>query len=205
MKTAALSLALIAGAASAQTILSNLPANFTTSGTNLGVGIDLADRTKGVGLTMGATSLDFASMTAVISNSGTTAATLSGGIYGSSGGNPGALLAAFNSVSVAAGAGAGLVSLTTGGTFTLQAGTSYWFVLDGPAVSNSLLWHSLSPNAAPTAAAGITYDGYRFSADGGANWGSSSIFNGVEITAVPAPGALALIGLGGLAAARRRR
>src|SRR5690606_12692770 len=113
--------------------------------------------------------------------------------------------ASFTSVSVAAGAGASLVSLTTSGSFTLQAGTSYWFLLDGPAVSNSLLWHDLSPNTAPTAASGITYNGYRFSSNGGGTWGSSSIFNGVELRAVPAPGALALVGLGGLAAARRRR
>lgn len=202
----ALGLFLAAGVASADPILGNLPGSSSGTGTNLGLGTDLADRTKGVGLTMGAQSMDFVSMVALISNPGNAAATLSGGIYASSGGNPGALLAAFTGVNVGAGSLAGEISMETVSTFTLQANTSYWFVLDGPTVSNSLLWNSLSPNVAPTAAAGITYDGYRFSSNGGTTWGSSGIFNGVTINAVvPAPGAMALLGLGGLAAARRRR
>lgn len=202
--TAALCLA--AGVASADPILSNLPGSSSGSGTNLGVGTDLVDRTKGVGLTMGATSMDFVSMVALISNGGTSAATLSGGIFAASGGNPGAMLAAFTGVSVGAGAQPAEITMQTASTFTLQANTSYWFVLDGPSVTNSLLWNSLSPNAAPTAAAGMTFDGYRFSSNGGTTWGASSIFNGMTINAVvPAPGAMALLGLGGLAAARRRR
>lgn len=50
-----------------------------------------------------------------------------------------------------------------------------------------------------------SFDGYRFSADGGANWGSSSVFNGVRITAVPAPSALVAFAGFGLLSTRRRR
>ncbi|MEX1311300.1 MAG: choice-of-anchor R domain-containing protein [Candidatus Sulfomarinibacteraceae bacterium] len=69
----------------------------------------------------------------------------------------------------------------------LAANTTYWFVLDGPATTNSLLWQTLSPNVAPTAGPGATYVGYRFSSNGGSTWGSSSLFNGVEINADVVP------------------
>ena len=196
-----------AGVASGDVILGNLPGNGSGTGTNLGVGTDLADRTKGVGLTMGADAMIFQSLVALISNPDASARTLSGGIYASGGVNtPGALLASFDSVDVAGGTDTAMVSLTISGGFTLDANTSYWFILDGPTVSNGLLWESLSPNAAPVAASGMTFNGYIFSSNGGATWGTSTIYNGVQINAVvPAPAGLALIGLGGLAATRRRR
>ncbi len=192
-----------AGTVSADVILSNLPGNPSGTGSNLGLGTDLADRTKAVGLTMGAQSLEFESMVALISNAGATA-DLFGGIYDSSGGNPGSLLAAFSTVSVAGGSASQEIALTIAGGFTLQANTSYWFLLDGPSVSNSLLWDSLTPNASPTAT-GVTFDGYRFSSNGGGTWANSTIFNGVTINVVPAPGVAGLFGLAGLAASRRRR
>lgn len=200
---AAAALFVAAGTVSASPILSNLPGSSSGTGTNLGIGTDLADRTKAVGLTMGAESLDFVSMVALMSNPGSTV-DLSGGIYSSTGGNPGSLLASFTPVSVAGGTTAQEITLTVAGGFSLQANTSYWFVLDGPAFSNSLLWNSLSPNTTPTAT-GVSFDGYRFSSNGGTSWGSSGIFNGMTINAVPAPGAAGLLGLAGLAAARRRR
>lgn len=193
-----------AGVATAEPILTNLPGSSSGTGTSLGVGTDLADRTKGVGLTMGAQSLQFVSMDVLMSNTGADSI-LGGGIYASSGGNPGALLAAFSGINVASGTNASIFSLSVDGGFDLLAGQSYWFVLDGPSVSNSLLWNSLTPNAAPTAS-GVTFDGYRFSSNGGTTWGNSTIFNGMTINAVvPAPGVLAGLGLAGLAAARRRR
>lgn len=195
---------LAAGVATAEPILSNLPGSSSGTGTNLGVGTDLADRTKGVGLTMGGQNLQFVSMDVLISNTGA-ASVLSGGIYASAGGNPGALLAAFSGINVAGGTSSTIFSMTVAGGFDLLAGQSYWFVLDGPAVTNSLLWDSLSPNAAPTPS-GVTFDGYRFSSNGGTTWANSSIFNGVTINAiVPAPGVLAGLGLAGLVGARRRR
>jgi hypothetical protein len=195
---------LAAGVATAEPILSNLPGSSSGTGSNLGVGTDLVDRTKGVGLTMGAQNLQFVSMDVLISNTGADAL-LSGGIYASAAGNPGALLASFTGVNVASGTSAAIFSLSVAGGFDLLAGQSYWFVLDGPAVSNSLLWNSLSPNATPTAS-GVTFDGYRFSSNGGATWANSTIFNGMTINAVvPAPGVLAGLGLAGLVGARRRR
>jgi hypothetical protein len=195
---------LLAATAQADVLLSNLPGTGSGTGTNLGLGTDGADRTKGVGLTMGGDTLQFVDMVALISNT-TPSSTLSGGIYSSVGGNPGALLAAFTSVPIPASMPATEISITTAAPFNLMAGTSYWFVLDGPASTNSLLWQSLTPNTAPTPAAGITYDGYRFSSNGGGSWGSSGIFNGVTINAVPEPATLCLLGVVGLFVARRRR
>lgn len=190
-------------AVQADPILSNLPGAGTGTGTNLGIGTDTADRTKAVGLTMGGTAMDFESVVALISN-GTPASTLSGGIHASTGGNPGAQLAAFTPVAIGANAAAAEVALTVAGGFTLQANTSYWFVLDGPASTNSLLWQTLSPNVAPVASLGASFDGYRFSSNGGTSWASSSLFNGVTVNVVPEPASLALLALGGLMTLRRR-
>lgn len=197
---------LIVGSASADAILSNLPGTGSGTGTNLGLASDLGDRTKGVGLTMGATAMDFQSMVALISNSAALApaSTLSGGIYADSASNPGALLAAFAPVPVAAGATVAQVSITTAAPFTLQPSTSYWFILDGPSTTNSLLWESLSPNTVPTAS-GVSLIGYRFSSNGGTTWGSSSIYNGMTINAVvPEPMSLGMLALVGALALRRR-
>ena len=167
-------------------LISNLPGTGSGTGTNLGVGTDGTDRTKGVGLTVGADAADFVSMVAMISNS-SPASTLSGGIYSDVGGNPGTLLAAFTPVPIADGQAVGEVTITTAAPYQLAANTTYWFVLDGPATTNSLLWQTLSPNVAPTAGPGATYVGYRFSSNGGSTWGSSSLFNGVEINANVVP------------------
>lgn len=202
---AAAALLLFAGAASAQSVLNNLPGASSGTGSSLGLGGDLVDRTKGVGLTVGADNLDFISMVALMSNTDTVDRILSGGIYSSTGGNPGSLLASFDGTTVAAGSAGVLSTLTIGGGFTLMAGQSYWFVLDGPSVTNGLLWNSLAPNATPTAD-GVSFDGYRFSSNGGSTWANSSVFNGMTINAVvPAPGVVALFGVAGLAGARRRR
>jgi hypothetical protein len=196
---------MFAGHVHADVILSNLPGTPSGTGTNLGLGIDAVDRTKGVGLTMGGTAMDFQSVVALISNT-TPASTLSGGIFSDVAGNPGALLAAFTPVPVPANTPPSNFTLTVPGTFTLAAGTSYWFVLDGPVTTNSLLWQSLAPNTAPTAAAGITFTGYRFSSNGGATWANSTIFNGVTVNAViPEPGMLGAAGCAGLLLLRRRK
>ena len=154
----------LAPTAHAVELLSNLPAIGSGTGTNLGLGVDLGDRTKAVGLTMGAISMDFLSMEALISNTDPDSV-LSGGIFSDAAGNPGAQLSAFVSVPIASNFGPAEVSMVTATPFTLQANTPYWFLLDGPNTTNSLLWQSLNPNVAPTPN-GVTYDGYRFSADG---------------------------------------
>jgi hypothetical protein len=186
-------------------ILSNLPATPTTTGTNLGLGTDLANRAKAVGLTMGSSAMEFDSMVALISN-GTPASTLSGGIFSNVGGNPGLLLAAFTDVPVAASAAVSQVAVTTAAPFTLQANTSYWFVLDGPNTTNSLLWNSITPNTAPTAVVGVTFLGYRFSSNNNVTWANSTTFNGVTINAiVPEPGTITVLAGSILLVLRRRR
>lgn len=195
--------------AQADVVLSNLPGTGSGTGSNLGLGTDLVDRTKAVGLTMGASGMNFLSLDALISNP-SPASQLSGGIYSNVGGNPGALLSGFTPVDIADGFGPAEVTLVSASAFELAANTSYWFVLDGPDTANSLLWQTLAPNTAPTAT-GVTYDGYRFSSNGGTSWTASGLLNGVRINAaplahVPEPGSLALlVGSLGLMFLTRRR
>ena len=176
-----------ATSANAQSILNNITGSYTL-GTNLGLGTDAADRTKGVGLTMGA-GLDyfFQNMQAIISNPDAVQRMLTGGIYSNVGGNPGTLLAAFNPIAVAAGTANASISLTTSAPFVLTAGVTYWFVLDGPSVANSLEWRATSPNTTPTASGGASFVGYRFSSNGGSTWTNSAIFNAMSINAAPVP------------------
>ncbi|MCC5823670.1 MAG: hypothetical protein LAT64_10945 [Phycisphaerales bacterium] len=193
------------GVASANPILSNLPANSSGTGTNLGLGIDSVLRTKAVGLTMGAESLDFVSMEVLMSNPSTSpSSNLVGGIYSDVGGNPGGLLAAFTPTMIASGTTAQIFTLTVAGGFTLNAGQTYWFRLDGPNSTNSMMWNSLSPNAAPTGM-GANFVGYRFSTNDGASWTNSTIYNGMTINAIPTPGAFGVLAMAGLVSARRRR
>lgn len=197
---------LMTAPASAVLVLSNLHGTpTTTGGTNLGLGIDAVDRTKGVGLTTGTDPLTFNSMTAIISNT-TPASTLSGGIFSSVANNPGVQLAAFTPVPIGTNVSVQQVQLTVPGGFTLLPATSYWFVLDGPSTTNSLLWNQLNPNIAPTAN-GVTFVGYRFSSNGGSTWANSTIFNGMGIDAdiVPEPTSLGALAVAGVLALRRRR
>ena len=201
---------LVASVAGADVILSNLPANPSTTGTNLGLGSDGADRTKGVGATMGDVDLIFDDMTVLMSNENgpNTPTTLSGGIFSNAAGTfnqPDTKLVDFVPVAVPAGASPYLVTLETDTTFTLEADTTYWFVLEGPDTLNYLRWQLVSPQMTPTVT-GVTYRGYRFSSNGGTTWVSSSSTNGISISASPVPEpALASLGVVGLLALRRRR
>jgi hypothetical protein len=174
------SILLLAGGSAQAQLLSNLPGTGSGTGTNLGLGTDAADRTKAVGMTIGADAVDFTSVVALISNS-TPASTLSGGIYTDSGGNPGTLVEAFTPVAIPENQPATEITITTANPVQLAASTTYWFVLDGPTTTNSLLWQTLSPNVAPTAGTGVSFAGYRFSSNGGSTWGSSSLYNGVTV------------------------
>ena len=201
--------------AQAIVILSNLSVTSSAVGTSLGVDVpNTADRTKAVGLTVGANDLSFTSLTGLFSNPGITASELTGGIFSDLGGNPGNQLVALTPASVAA----GIImtnpvqrTFTAVGPFLLEANTSYWFVIDGPERGNELRWNGNNPRTEPTASPEVSYDGYRFSEDGGVSWVNSMIFNAVQIEAsrivdLPEPGTLALFGLGllGLGIARRR-
>ena len=202
--------------AKAIVILSNLSAAtaFNFGGTNLGFS-PVIDRAKAVGLTVGADNLSFTSLTGRFSNEDSVARSLTGGIFSDVGGNPGVQLVAFNPASVPSGSEGLEVALTATSPFTLLANTSYWFLLDGPDVENSLLWTSSVFGTAPTPSAEVaSYNGYRLSGDGGTNWIGSSTLNIVQIEAslgtatavLPEPGTLAVFGLGlvGLGIARRR-
>ncbi len=182
-------------------LLSNLPGTGSGTGSNLGLNPDGADRTKAVGLTMGGTAMPFVDLVALISNTDP-GSELSGGIFSDVGGNPGVELAPFAPVAVGPNTPVGEVSITTAAPFTLEANTSYWFVLDGPTTTQSLLWETLTPNTAPVASAAATFDGYRFSSNGGTTWGASGLFNGVQIN-VPEPAAALLLGLGVVMLRRR--
>ena len=200
----------LAQPAQAIVILSNLPATGSNTGTALGLDINGNVRIKAVGLTVGANDLSFTSMSGLFSNRDNVVRSVTGGIFSDLGGDPGGQLVAFNPASVAAGAVAVQETLTAASAFTLMAGTSYWFVLEGPAVANGLIWSTLAANLPPTPSAEVSYDGYRYSINGGA-WSVSGLYNGVQIEAsriavLPEPGTLALFGLGllGLGIARRR-
>ena len=205
---AALLLGLSALQAGADVILTNLPGTPTTTGTNLGLGTDGANRAKAVALRTGDTPYEFVNMQALISNP-TPASTLSGGIFApaATGTAPGALLAAFADVPVAAGVTNQLTTLSVPGGFTMQPNTTYWFLLDGPNTTNSLLWHTLNPNTAPTASGGNTFVGYSFSSNNNLTWAASTTFNAVTINAnpVPEPAAMSLLAGGALLVLRRRR
>jgi hypothetical protein len=185
---AGLAAGLCTASANAQSVLSNLTGTYSTTGTNLGIGTDGADRTKAVGVTIGGSvNLIFQSMQAIISNPDPVGRPLTGGIFSDSGGNPGTLLAAFNSILTAPGSSMSNLSLTTSSPFTLVVGVTYWFVLDGPDSTNGLLWNGTSPNTSPTASGGVTFAGYRFSSTGGATWANSTTFNAMQINAAPVP------------------
>ena len=194
--------------AHAVAILSNLPGTPSVTGTNLGLGTDAVDRTKGVGLTMGSVPHEFESMVVLMSNT-SPASTLSGGIFASVSNTPTTQLASFTPIAVGENVSPTLMTLTTATPFTLLPATTYWFVLDGPSDTvQALRWQLLSPDTTPTAAVGIIYRGYRFSDTGGASWVSSSSFNGVTINAIPIPEpacGLAIVALGCGIACRRKR
>ena len=135
------------------------------------------------------------------------------GIYAYSGGTNG------NSVGSALGGTANVVTTSArDGSFsyvdvsnrsiTLNANTQYIIVSN----SSGALWATTTA-AINANASGITFDGYRF-ASGDFDptmgndtnyWSSPYMGPNFQFTAVPAPGALAVLGLAGLTGGRRRR
>ncbi|MCA3004741.1 MAG: PEP-CTERM sorting domain-containing protein [Phycisphaerales bacterium] len=192
-------------------ILSNLSGLAGPSVPQLGTSIGptmapsaAADFTKAVGITTGASAFRFDAMHVLVTSS---PARLSGGIYSDLGGNPGALLASFATLTLGQILEPTLVVLTTTTDFTLDPATTYWFRLTSPTGDSDLNWNRLDPNVSPSPAGGVGFAGYRFSTDGGASWSVSTTPNvvAIEATAIPAPGTAALLGLGGLLGSLRRR
>ncbi len=136
------------------------------------------------------------------------------GIYAYSGGTSG------NSVGSALGGTASVVTTAArDGSFsyvdvsnrsiTLSANTQYIIVANNTGANFATTTAAINANAS-----GITFNGYRY-ADGGSfnptmggdtsYWSSPYMGPNFQFTAVPAPGALALLGAAGLVGARRRR
>ena len=195
-----------AGVVRADVILTNLPGTPSVTGTNLGLGSDNAHRKKAVGLRTADQPLAFESMLVWMDNSDPVTRTLIGGIYSDIGDRPGLEVASFTPADVPAGSDNLPVTLTAAGDFILAPDTTYWFLLDGPSVTNTLLWAMLTPDTAPTGS-GVTWEGYRFSSNGGSTWVSSQSFNTIEIraSAIPEPGALFLLLPAAGVLLRRRR
>lgn len=189
--------------AHADVILSNLPGTSADTGTPLGV-TGTSDYRAAVGLTTGAAPVEFASIDLLVSNAGDTSATLSFSIFTSGGGGPDFQVSNVGIVSVPANTEPTVFNLNLGAPFALFPNTSYWFVINGPPMANSLRWEQLNPNSPPTPAPGITFDGYRTSASGGSSWVNSLVYNGVRINVVPEPATLSLVVLAALGLLRRR-
>lgn len=97
--------------------------------------------------------------------------------------------------------GQGDFTFTPASAFTLEAGQTYWVYVTAVPVSGgpNFSWDGTSPSTIPSGIA--TSVGFIFN-------GAPSTFNNrlqVNGTPVPAPAALSLLGLAGLAATRRRR
>jgi hypothetical protein len=191
----------LAGTAGADPLIGNINAGATTS---LGTIITGSEgRSKAVGFTMGAQSLDLLNVQLRLDFD--TAPTPGGiaqvAIWGGAS-NPTSLLTTLSIVGP--NAGVGIFDFVAGSTFTLDANTTYWVMVNGaPGNTAGFYWNVETPATTPTGDAAFV--GYRFSASVTPPTASSSVFNAFQVNVVPAPGAMALLGLGGLAAARRRR
>ena len=186
-------------------ILSNLPSPFPPAdqfvlATDLGRNFDdVAKQLKAVGFTTGDSTFVFESAGVMLENQSNRELDLLGGIHVDEGGNPGAQLVAFLPRPIPANTSVRLVFSTLRVPepgFLLEPNTTYWIVLDAEdnPGADGLNWQQRDPAAAPVAIPGITFEGYRFDADGGASWSNSSIFNAVRISACelngPVPGSI---------------
>ncbi len=197
----AASLFCLAGAASADNILGNLPAannNTQSAGLN-------ASRIKAMSFLMpGGPGYTLDSVELILSNYDPgEMVTLQ--IRDDGGGAPGGnILATFNNPATVGGTDV-LYTFLPSASFTFMANTTYWLYVAGDA-NSTFDWEAASPGQAPTGIA--TFGLNLFTTNGGTSWTNSSITNNFQIngTVVPAPGAaLALMGGLGLAGTRRRR
>ncbi len=190
----------VAGAASADTILGNLPAannNTQSAGLN-------ASRIKAMSFLMpGGMDYTLDSVELILSNYDP-GEMVSLQIRADGGGAPGATLATFDNPATVGGTDV-LYTFLPSASFTFMANTTYWLYVAGDS-SSTFDWEAASPGQAPTGIA--TFGLNLFTTNGGGTWTNSSITNNFRIngTVVPAPGAaLALMGGLGLAGTRRRR
>ena len=98
-------------------------------------------------------------------------------------------------------------TFTSGTALTFQQNTKYWLYVDissGSGGSGSINWRaSNNPSVTPTGVA--SFGAYRFSNNGGTNFGNSSILNSFQVNATAVPwetdalpdiGSTVLFGLG---------
>jgi MYXO-CTERM domain-containing protein len=194
---AVLALVLAAGQASADVIISNHPGN---DGSQT-AGIDGSSRTKGMGFAMPSGTDYF--LDSVVLRLNITNADVEPRIeiFSDSGGVPGSSLTTLSNPSIDA-LGIGDYSFMPAADFVLSADTSYWIVASsGNGITYD--WKASSPSQTPTGLA--THTGATFGAYPPQNTSSILTTYMINGTAVPAPGAAALLAVGGLAATRRRR
>lgn len=134
-------------------------------------------------------------------------------IYADDGTNPGSLVGSFDTMpTIASGAGTGIVTFESTLGIALDSNTSYWLGIRNITGDYTGWWTTRSTNEDSTAGWSID-DGTSLSTnDAGANWVDyGGAFTGdvpmysIQGNTIPTPGALALLGTGGLIAARRRR
>lgn len=192
----AVALACAAGTAQAELIIGNLNAPQVSS-TVFGGGS--TSQFKAVGFTMGAD--------AYFVDRVTLAMDMQGGLGNpivsiwSGAGSPQTELAVLTNPANLSGGGTGNFVFTPAGSFTLDSNTTYWIhVRSDPLDDADFNWLSTDINN-PPAGPHAAFLGYNF------NGSPSSFYNRFELqgTLVPAPSGVAVLGLVGLAATRRRR
>lgn len=188
---ATLAMAMIAGSACADVIISNI-ADADNSGTRFGpVGVSTTIYKAG-GFMMGAQDFQLDSVAIDISDILVTG-DLDVSLYSDAGGAPGSQLVALSSPTIGPD---GVYTMTPNSAFTLEANTSYWVYVNNPGTAD-FLWDA--SNATPTGAH-ATSIGYHF------NGGVSSFMNKFEVNgSIPAPASALALGALGLATTRRRR
>jgi hypothetical protein len=129
-------------------------------------------------------------------------------LFSASGGNPAAELLTTGLVSVDMQATQGLYTFFDSSFFSLAANTQYALVVASDA--GQIKW-GRNVGSTPTGSGGFQFDTFRLSTDSGGTWSATSTLeNAVEISVVPEPGTMLLLGIGaagswGLAACRRSR
>ncbi|MGJ8635980.1 MAG: choice-of-anchor R domain-containing protein [Phycisphaerales bacterium] len=210
---AALASATLAPAASADVLVSNLDERISFSGTISGGGT--GDETIfSSRFVTGSSLYEVLSATASLSNgTGHGVATFEAFIYTDDGTGPGSVVASFDTMpTIADGGGDANVSFSSTLGITLDANTAYWFGVRNT-TGSYMGWNATSSDT-EVSSAGWTIDdsAWSNSFNHGNTWHDwSGIYGGdvlmysINGNTVPTPGALALLGAGGVFASRRRR
>jgi hypothetical protein len=170
--------AAVTSSAQADVLISNLPGNDGTQSADLD---DL--RNKGMGFTMPNADYTLDSATLRLETFGANVAPIIE-IWNDVAGLPGAPLITLNNPAFAA-SGIANYDFTPGGTFTLQADTTYWIVAYGQAGADQYDWKASSPGVVPTGLA--THAGALFDTNGVPPTNTSSIICSYELNGSTGP------------------